>query len=143
MSKMLTSICFILKQSGVHTMKMTIQEKYAFTHITGKITVASLIYLITKRRCAHIGLRMTKLLPTSKVVLSSTCAVTLTAGKNKSSTQTTSKQTAAITGLNVKRIIVLISIQMTSEGILCLHVTKYCPKQEMPHSHLIFTLTKC
>lgn len=115
---MQTFTCFILKQFGVHITKMTIQEKSASMPIIGKIIGENQIYLITKRKCALIGLQMTRLLPTNKDVQWLTCAGIPMDGRNKNYIQITTRLIAAIMEPAARNPIVPTTIQKAKEGIL-------------------------
>lgn len=111
MSSIWIFICFISKQCGVHTEKMTMTVRLACMLITGKIIGGSLHFTAIHKKCVKIG-KPTKSLPQTPMdVLSSINVVIHMDGKSKSITQSFLRLKSANTVRDVRRFTAHIIIQ--------------------------------
>lgn len=86
--------------------------KPVYTHTTGRIIEESHHFILTHKKCAHNGKLTELLLRTQRAAHNNINALPLTVGKNKNITQNFSRRKNANTLQDVKKCIVLISIQI-------------------------------
>ena len=108
-----TSTCSTSRQFGAPTVRTTTIEKCVFTHIIGKTTEGDLQFSHILPKCALIGRQTILSHLTPKAVLISTNANFPMVGKNKNTTQISSKSKSASTARTARNHTVRTTIQTT------------------------------
>lgn len=132
-------ICFISKQCGVHTGKMTMTVRLAFMLITGKIIGGSLHFTATHTKCVKIG-KPTKSSPQTPMdVRSSINVVIRMDGKSKSTTRNFLRLKSANIVRDVRRSTAPIIIQRMIKEHPWQAGSIFSQKLELIHSARTFT----
>ena len=92
-----TSTCSTLRLSGAPTARMITTEKYAYMHITGRISAANHPFSRTLARCAPSGMSTTSLALTRRAAPTSITVRSPTAGRSRNTILISSKPNPANT----------------------------------------------